>query len=74
MLSHRALIANIEQAPRVEPPMVGPADVVYGVLPMFHVYGLNAVLGQVLHQRAKLVVADGVRPRGGAGRRRARTA
>jgi long-chain acyl-CoA synthetase len=64
MLSHRALIANIEQASRVEPPMVGPADVVYGVLPMFHVYGLNAVLGQVLHQRATLVVADTFDPEG----------
>lgn len=58
MLSHRALIANIEQASRVEPPMVGPDDVVYGVLPMFHVYGLNAVLGQVLNAQATLVVAD----------------
>ena len=51
MLSHRALLANIEQAARVEPPMVTRDDVVYGVLPMFHVYGLNAVLGQVLRQR-----------------------
>ena len=64
MLSHRALIANIEQAARVEPPMVGPYDVVYGVLPMFHVYGLNAVLGQVLHARATLVVADAFDPEG----------
>ena len=58
MLSHRALLANIEQAARVRPPMVGPDDVVYGVLPLFHVYGLNAVLGQVLHQHATLVVAE----------------
>jgi long-chain acyl-CoA synthetase len=58
MLSHRALLANIEQAAQVAPPMVGPDDVVYGLLPMFHVYGLNAVLGQVLHAQARLVVAD----------------
>ena len=64
MLSHRALLANIEQAAQVEPPMVGPDDVVYGVLPMFHVYGLNAVLGQVLHQRATLVIADTFDPQG----------
>jgi long-chain acyl-CoA synthetase len=64
MLSHRALLANIEQAARVEPPMVDADDVVYGVLPMFHVYGLNAVLGQVLHQRATLVVADAFDPVG----------
>ena len=34
-------------------------DVVLGVLPLFHVYGLNAVLGQVLRQRARLVLVDG---------------
>lgn len=59
MLSHRALLANIDQAGRVEPPMVGPDDVVYGVLPLFHVYGLNAVLGQVLARGATVVLVDG---------------
>jgi long-chain acyl-CoA synthetase len=59
MLSHRALLANIDQAGRVEPPMVGPDDVVYGVLPLFHVYGLNAVLGQVLARGATIVLVDG---------------
>ena len=34
-------------------------DVVFGVLPLFHVYGLNAVLGQVLRQRRRLVLVDG---------------
>ena len=29
------------------------------MLPLFHVYGLNAVLGQVLHQGARLVLVDG---------------
>ena len=33
-------------------------DVVLGVLPLFHVYGLNAVLGGVLRHRAKLVLVD----------------
>ena len=56
MLSHRALLANVEQASAVEPPMVRPDDSVLGVLPLFHVYGLNAVLGQVLRQRARLVL------------------
>ena len=51
MLSHRALLANIEQAAAVEPPMITGDDVVLGVLPLFHVYGLNAVLGQVLRQQ-----------------------
>jgi long-chain acyl-CoA synthetase len=59
MLSHRALVANIEQVALVDPPMVARDDVVFGVLPLFHVYGLNAVLGQVLHQQARLVLVDG---------------
>jgi len=59
MLSHRALVANLEQAAAVEPAPVGPTDVVLGVLPLFHVYGLNAVLGQVVRQGARLVLVDG---------------
>ena len=58
MLSHRALLANIEQVAAVEPPMMHGDDVVLGVLPLFHVYGLNAVLGGVLRHRAKLVLAE----------------
>jgi long-chain acyl-CoA synthetase len=59
MLTHRALLANVDQVARIEPAMVGPDDVVYGVLPLFHVYGLNAVLGAVVRQAARLVVVDG---------------
>ncbi|MDQ6686787.1 MAG: acyl--CoA ligase [Actinomycetota bacterium] len=64
MLSHRALLANVAQVAQVEPPMSHPQDVVLGVLPLFHVYGLNAVLGQVLHQHARLVLVDGFDPEG----------
>ncbi len=60
MLTHRALLANIAQVAEVAPPMVTQDDVVLGVLPLFHVYGLNAVLGAVLRQRATLVLADHV--------------
>ncbi len=56
MLSHRALLANVEQAGRIEPPLVQPGDVVLGALPMFHVYGLNAVLGPALHHAATIVL------------------
>ncbi|MGZ4437377.1 MAG: AMP-binding protein [Nocardioidaceae bacterium] len=59
MLSHRALVANIEQTARIAPPMVTGDDVVFGVLPLFHVYGLNAVLGQVLRRQARLVLVEG---------------
>jgi long-chain acyl-CoA synthetase len=58
MLTHRAMIANIDQAAEVQPPMIHGDDVVLGVLPLFHVYGLNAVLGGVLRHRAKLVLVD----------------
>ncbi len=64
MLSHRALLANIEQVAQVEPQTITGRDVVLGVLPLFHVYGLNAVLGQVLRQKARLVLVDGFDPEG----------
>ncbi len=64
MLTHRALLANIEQVAATEPPMMHGDDVVLGVLPMFHVYGLNAVLGGVLWHRAKLVLAERFDPQG----------
>jgi long-chain acyl-CoA synthetase len=59
MLTQRALLANLEQVGAVEPPLVTADDVLLGVLPLFHVYGLNAVLGMVLRQQARLVLVDG---------------
>jgi long-chain acyl-CoA synthetase len=64
MLTHRALLANLEQVASVEPPMIRGDDVVLGVLPLFHVYGLNAVLGSVLRHRAKLVLVERFDPQG----------
>jgi long-chain acyl-CoA synthetase len=64
MLTHRALLANLEQVAGVDPPMIRGEDVVLGVLPLFHVYGLNAVLGGVLRHRARLVLAERFDPRG----------
>ena len=64
MLTHRALAANIAQVAGVRPPMIHGDDVVLGVLPLFHVYGLNAVLGCVIQQRAKLVLTDTFDPQG----------
>jgi long-chain acyl-CoA synthetase len=64
MLTHRALLANIDQVAQVQPPMIHGDDVVLGVLPLFHVYGLNAVLGGVLRHGAKLVLADRFDPQG----------
>ncbi len=64
MLTHRALVANLEQVATVQPPMIHSDDVVLGVLPLFHVYGLNAVLGGVVRHRAKLVLAERFDPEG----------
>ncbi|SDD26316.1 long-chain acyl-CoA synthetase [Nocardioides lianchengensis] len=64
MLTHRALLANIEQVAVVDPPMMHGDDVVLGVLPLFHVYGLNAVLGGVVRHRAKLVLVERFDPQG----------
>ena len=64
MLTHRALLANIDQVAAVDPPMIHGDDVVLAVLPLFHVYGLNAVLGVALHHRAKVVLATRFDPQG----------
>ena len=64
MLSLRALLANIEQVASVEPAMITADDVVLGVLPLFHVYGLNAVLGGTLRQQARLVLSERFEPAG----------
>jgi long-chain acyl-CoA synthetase len=64
MLTHRALLANIEQTAAVRPARVASGDVGVGVLPLFHVYGLNAVLGSVLRHGATLVLVDHFDPRG----------
>lgn len=52
MLPHRALVANLDQTARIEPPVMTADDVVLLVLPLFHVYGLNAALGSVARHGA----------------------
>jgi long-chain acyl-CoA synthetase len=64
MLSHRALVANIEQTAALDPPPVTRDDVCLGLLPMFHIYGLNAVLGQAVRQGACTLMVDGFDPGG----------
>lgn len=58
MLSHRALLANIDQLGRIQPAVVAPDDVVLLVLPLFHVYGLNAGLGMTAAAGATGVLAE----------------
>jgi long-chain acyl-CoA synthetase len=63
MLSHRALLANLEQCAGIEPPPMRPDDVVLLVLPLFHIYGLNAGLGMVARTGATAVLVQRFDPR-----------
>lgn len=58
MLSHRALLANLEQIGRIDPQLVTSSDVALVPLPLFHVFGLNAGLGLALANRARLVTME----------------
>lgn len=41
MLTHRALLANVAQMAAIQPPAMRSDDVVLGLLPLFHVFGLS---------------------------------
>jgi long-chain acyl-CoA synthetase len=58
MLSHRALLANLDQIGRIDPPLITSDDVAFTPLPLFHVFGLNAALGLALANRCRLVTTD----------------
>ncbi len=57
MLSHGNLSSNIEQGGSA-PDRIRAGDVVYGVLPMFHIFGLNVVLGVSLSKGATIVLVQ----------------
>jgi long-chain acyl-CoA synthetase len=57
MLSHRNLIANIEQDLTARDHSI-EGDIVYSVLPMFHIFGLNVVLGVGLTVGATLLLVQ----------------
>jgi long-chain acyl-CoA synthetase len=58
MLTHRALLANLDQCARIDPPVTTADDVVLLVLPLFHIYGLNAALGAVARHGATGVLSE----------------
>ena len=62
MLTHRALIANLEQVSAIEPPVFADDDIALLVLPLFHIYGLNAGLGMVAFHAATAVLAERFEP------------
>ena len=57
MLSHGNLLSNIEQG-RSADGHVNADDVIYGVLPLFHIFGLNVVIGLGLRVGATLVLVQ----------------
>ncbi len=57
MLSHRNLLSNIEQGLSTRDRTVA-GDVVYGVLPLFHIFGFNVVLGLSLSVGATVLLVQ----------------
>ena len=57
MLSHRALLSHLHHVAALE--ILDRDDVVLVMLPLFHVFGLNAVLGTSVLYGARLVIMDG---------------
>jgi long-chain acyl-CoA synthetase len=57
MLTHRALLSHLHNVASLQ--VLGGDDVVLAVLPLFHVFGLNAVLGSWAMSGAELVIMDG---------------
>lgn len=57
MLSHGNLLSNIEQGRSAGADIDG-SDVVYGVLPLHHIFGLNVVLGLSLARGAAVVLVQ----------------
>jgi long-chain acyl-CoA synthetase len=58
MLTHGSLRANLEQAQRHPGRAVQSNDIVLGVLPLFHIFGLNVVLGLTLYAGAAVVLVE----------------
>jgi long-chain acyl-CoA synthetase len=58
MLTHRALLANLEQSAAVDPPPILATDTVLLALPLFHVYGLSPGLGMLAWAGATGVLVD----------------
>jgi long-chain acyl-CoA synthetase len=57
MLSHGNLQSNLEQG-KSAGSRIDTEDVVYGVLPLFHIFGLNVVLGLSLFRGATVVLVQ----------------
>ena len=58
MLTHGSLRANLDQVQQHPGRTLMPNDVSYGVLPFFHVFGINVVLGLSLAAGASVVLVE----------------
>lgn len=56
MLSHHNLLTNLQQLMQLSP--LNQQDVVFGVLPLFHIFGLNVVLGLSIFVGASVVLVQ----------------
>lgn len=56
IITHNNLLTNIRQANVAE--HIGPNDVTFGVLPLFHIFGLNVVLGTSFAGGAAVVLVQ----------------
>ncbi len=62
MLTHGSLLANLEQVASVPRLALTADDIALGALPLFHVYGLNVVLGCALHRGASVLLVETFHP------------
>jgi long-chain acyl-CoA synthetase len=60
MLTHRALIASVEQVAAAPVSVIEPDDVVLMVLPLTHIYSLAGTVGALTRAAASGVLVDGV--------------
>jgi long-chain acyl-CoA synthetase len=58
MLSHRALLANLDQCGEIRPTVATPGDVLLLAIPFFHAYGLNPGFGMLAWAGATGVLVD----------------
>jgi long-chain acyl-CoA synthetase len=54
----------VEQVALLDPPAMTSEDLCLALLPLYHIYGLNCVLGQAVKQGARLFLVDGFDPGG----------
>lgn len=62
MLTHGSLLANLEQVQSAPGLAFEGTDIALGVLPLFHVFGLNVILGLVLRCGATLSLVESFSP------------